>query len=106
MRFAKAILLASLGIALCPAAQAQQTQSRLFEITKSHKLRVCTFTGYYAISFRNPQTQKLEGIDIDLAGSLAKSLGAELQFGTEAFRQRTCKIDVDAFQLLGLRIAE
>ena len=45
MRCAKAILLASLGIAACPAAQAQQTQSRLFEVTKSHKLRVCTFTG-------------------------------------------------------------
>jgi ABC-type amino acid transport substrate-binding protein len=102
MRFVKAILLASLGIALCPAAQAQQTQSRLFEITKSHKLRVCTFTGYYAISFRNPQTQKLEGIDIDLAALLAKSLGAELQFvetnfGTFIADVQTNKCDVAMF---------
>src|SRR5258708_30343219 len=102
MRFAKASLLASLGITTCPAAQAQQSQSRLFEVTKSHKLRVCTFTGYYAISFRNPQTQKLEGIDIDLAVSLAKSLGAELQFvetnfGTFIADVQTNKCDVAMF---------
>jgi cyclohexadienyl dehydratase len=85
MRPARTFLLATLAVAalwsgLSAGAQAQQTQSRLFEVTKSHKLRVCTFTGYYAISYRNPQTSQLEGIDIDLANALAKSLGADLQF--------------------------
>ena len=39
-------------------AEAQQTQSRLFEVTKSKKLRVCQFPLYYSISFRNPKTGK------------------------------------------------
>jgi cyclohexadienyl dehydratase len=76
-------LLAATG--LCSNAVAQQTQSHLFDITKRHTLRVCTYPGYYAISFRNPQTQQLEGIDIDLANLLAKSLGADLQFVETSF---------------------
>lgn len=86
MRFVRTILLATLATAalctgaLCAGAQAQQTQSRLFEITKNHLLRVCTFDGYYAISFRDPTTGQLQGIDIDLANALAKSLDAKLQF--------------------------
>ena len=66
-------------------SSAQQTQSRLFDITKSRTLRVCTYPGYYAISYRNPQTQQLEGIDIDLANTLAKSLDAKLQFVETSF---------------------
>jgi cyclohexadienyl dehydratase len=76
-------LLAATG--LCSNALAEQTRSHLFDITKRHTLRVCTYTGYYAISFRNPQTQLLEGIDIDLANLLAKNLGAELQFVETSF---------------------
>jgi cyclohexadienyl dehydratase len=66
-------------------AQAQQTQSRLFDITKTHALRVCTYPGYYAISYRNPQTQQLEGLDVDLANALARSLSANLQFVETSF---------------------
>jgi ABC-type amino acid transport substrate-binding protein len=72
-------------IGLASSAVAQQTQSHLFEITKHHILRVCTYPGYYAISFRNPQTQQLEGIDIDLANLLAKVLGSKLQFVETSF---------------------
>ena len=39
-------------------AEAQQTQSRLYEVTKSKKLRVCQFPLYYSISFRNPKTAR------------------------------------------------
>ena len=45
-------------------AEAQQTQSRLFEVTKSKKVRVCQFPLYYSISFRNPKTGEIEGIDV------------------------------------------
>lgn len=81
MRFSTIALLAGISIAAVGStAQAQSVQSRLFEITKNHVLRVCTFTGYYAIAFRDPKTQQLTGIDIDLANDLAKSLDAKLQF--------------------------
>src|ERR1700704_3911492 len=64
---------------------AQQTQSRLFEVTKSKKLRVCQFPLYYSISFRNPKTGEIEGIDADLSKELAKELGAELEIVESSF---------------------
>lgn len=67
------------------AVMAQQTQSRLFEITKSKKLHVCMYPLYYAISFRDPKTNELKGLDIDLAKELAKDLGAQLQFVESGF---------------------
>lgn len=73
-----------LGLFAAPG-HAQQTQSRLFEVTKNKKLRVCMYPLYYAISFRNPKTNELSGIDIDLAKELATELGAELQFVESSF---------------------
>ena len=66
-------------------AEAQQTQSRLFEVTKSHKLRVCQFPLYYSISFRNPKTGEIDGIDADLAKELAKELDAKLEIVETSF---------------------
>jgi cyclohexadienyl dehydratase len=53
--------------------------SRLDQVLASHVLRVCTTGDYKPYSFLRPDGQ-FEGIDIDLAGSLAKSLGAQPQF--------------------------
>jgi cyclohexadienyl dehydratase len=74
-----------LAAAVPNAASAQQTQSRLFEVTKSKKLRVCMYPVYYAISFRDPKTNELKGLDIDLAGELAKELGVQLEFVESSF---------------------
>jgi ABC-type amino acid transport substrate-binding protein len=74
----------AIAVATIPAS-AQQTQSRLFEITKNKKLRVCMYPLYYAISFRNPKTNELTGLDIDLAKELANDLGAEPQFVESSF---------------------
>src|ERR1700753_4210738 len=84
----KAILgmLAAIGvIAVALPAEAQQTQSRLFEITKSKKLRVCQFPLYYSISFRDPKTGEIEGIDADLSKELAKELDAKLEIVETSF---------------------
>ena len=76
----------ALACALIPdRASAQQVQSRLFEVTKSKKLRVCMYPLYYAISFRDPKTNELKGLDVDLAGELAKELGAQLEFVESSF---------------------
>src|SRR5258707_2119651 len=78
--------LAVLGLmAAALPAGAQQTQSRLYEVTKSKKLRVCQFPLYYSISFRNPKTGKIEGIDADLAEELAKELDAKLEIVESSF---------------------
>ena len=76
--------------------------SRLNEITKSKKLRVCQFPLYYSISFRNPKTGVIEGIDADLAKELAKDLGAKLEivessFGTFIADLQANKCDIGMF---------
>ena len=64
------------GLLIGSGAEAQQQlQSRLYEVTKNKKLRVCQYPLYYSISFRNPTSGKIEGIDADLALELAKELG-------------------------------
>lgn len=58
---------------------------RLKRIETSKTLRVCIWPDYYGISFRNPKTQQLAGIDIDNARDLAKDLGVEVQFIDSSF---------------------
>jgi ABC-type amino acid transport substrate-binding protein len=82
VRAAAAILAVSLAAS---PGHAQQTQSRLFDVTKNKKLRVCMYPLYYAISFRDPKTNELNGLDIELARELANELGAELQFVESSF---------------------
>lgn len=94
--------LVAVALSATPPAEAQQAQSRLFEVTKNHVLRVCTFPGYYAISYRDPATGKLTGIDIDLSQELGKELGAEVQyvetsFGTFIADLQANKCDVGMF---------
>ena len=82
MKFAMltAIVLAGMG------AQVQATEaSRLERIASAKELRVCIWPDYYGISYRNPKTQQLEGIDIDLAAALAKDLSATLRFVDSSF---------------------
>ncbi|SAK42685.1 prephenate dehydratase [Caballeronia hypogeia] len=63
-----------------PAAPAPVvTPTRLDDVLARHTLRVCTTGDYKPYSFLKPDGQ-FEGIDIDLANSLAKSLGAQAEF--------------------------
>ena len=78
-------LAAMFGLTASTGAGAQQTQSRLYEVTKSKKLRVCQFPLYYSISFRNPKSGEIEGIDADLAKELAKELDAKLEIVESSF---------------------
>ncbi|WP_020203762.1 MULTISPECIES: ABC transporter substrate-binding protein [Cupriavidus] len=79
------VLLAGAAALSAAPASAQQTQSRLFEITKSRKLPVCIYPLYYAISFRDTKTNALTGLDIDMARELGKELGAEVEFVESGF---------------------
>lgn len=80
---AGALLLAA-GLSATPAT-AQQTQSRLFEVTKSKRLRVCQYPLYYSISYRDPKSGEIVGIDADLAKELAKELDAKLEIVESSF---------------------
>lgn len=59
--------------------------SRLDRINASKVVRVCIWPDYFSITYRNPKTQQLSGIDIDMAKELGKDLGVEVQFVDSSF---------------------
>jgi cyclohexadienyl dehydratase len=96
--------LITMAIASVLPAYSQQTQSRLFEITKNKRLRICVYPLYYAISFRDPKSNDLKGTDVDLAKELAGELGAqpefvESSFGTFSADLQSNKCDIAMFAL-------
>ena len=54
-------------------------------VLKTHNLRVCIWPEYYSISYVNPRTQKLTGIDVELAHAFAASLDAKPEFIPSSF---------------------
>ena len=59
--------------------------SRLDAIKSGKVVRVCIWPDYYGITYRNPKTLQLTGIDIDMANELGKDLGATVHFVDSSF---------------------
>lgn len=57
----------------------------LDQIEASKTLRVCVWPDYFGISYRDPKTRGLVGIDIDLARALADELKVGLEFVDSSF---------------------
>lgn len=57
----------------------------LDRVKATKTVRVCIWPDYYGITFRNPKTQQLSGIDIDLSAEFAKDLGVQLQHVDSSF---------------------
>lgn len=68
-------------------APARADTSRLQKILDAKEIRVCIWPDYYGITFRNPKTRILSGIDIDLSAELAKDLGVALKYVDSSFPQ-------------------
>ena len=78
----------ALSLTLAPAvSRAQSSGGHLERIAASHELRVCIWPDYYGISYRNPRTQQLEGIDIEQAQALAHDLNARVRWVDSSFAQ-------------------
>ncbi len=82
----------------------------LERIQSSGTVRVCIWPDYYGITFRNPRTQQLVGIDIELSVDLAHDLGAKLQYVESSFpkliddlTQDRCDIAMHAVAVLPAR---
>jgi ABC-type amino acid transport substrate-binding protein len=73
MRFVAQIILASCLISFANAEPARI--GNLDRILSAHTLRVCIWPDYFSITYRNPKTQQLSGIDIDLAKAFSKDIG-------------------------------
>lgn len=86
-----AVALALAGALLAAPVQAQapaQTQTQTLErVRASGKLKVCIWPDYYGVTYRNPRTQQLGGIDIDLSAELARELGVTLEHVESSFPQ-------------------
>jgi ABC-type amino acid transport substrate-binding protein len=82
-----ATLLAFMLAALAPHDSFTQSLpgAHLDRLQAKHTVRVCIWPDYYGITYRNPKTQVLSGIDIDLANELGKDLGVAVQFVDSSF---------------------
>jgi len=67
------------------AMPAQAAPSRLERVQADARVRVCIWPDYYGITYRNPKTQKLSGIDIEMATELGKDLGVDVEFVDSSF---------------------
>ncbi len=107
LRIAFTSALASLM--LCAAAVAGPAQER---VSARHTVRVCIWPDYYGITFRNPRTQQLTGIDIDLSAELGKDLKAKVEYVESSFatlvedlRADRCDVGMFAIGMLPQRMA-
>ena len=64
---------------------AMASDGKLQKIAEQKQLRVCSWPDYYAISFRNPRTGALEGLDAELAQAFADDLGVRLTVVESSF---------------------
>ncbi|MDE2416306.1 MAG: amino acid ABC transporter substrate-binding protein [Burkholderiales bacterium] len=87
MCFSKKLGLWAFGIVTLVAAvqAAEPARGHLERIAASKIMRVCIWPDYYSITYRNPKTQQLSGIDIDLARELGKDLGVSVEFVDSSF---------------------
>lgn len=75
----------SLAILVTLLATPLHASSLLHTIHNEKILSVCHWPEYYSITYRNPRTGTLEGIDIDLARELARDLGVSVRHVPSAF---------------------
>jgi len=74
-----ALLAGALG---CWGAIAGEVQDR---VQARGEMKVCIWPDYQRISFRDPRSGQLSGLDIDLAAALASDLRAKLRFVDSSF---------------------
>lgn len=78
-------LLSALGSVLASTQAHASNTDLLQQIQQRQLLRVCIWPEYFAISYRNPRTGDLEGLDVELAQQLAQRLGVDLKFVDSSF---------------------
>ena len=79
--FAAPLLLALAAAAPLPSAAGPVSD----RVKASGTVRVCIWPDYYGVTFRNPRTQQLGGIDIELSAALAQDLQAKLEYVDSSF---------------------
>jgi len=75
----------ALSLAALLAPWAAQAGPVLDRIHGNGVVKVCIWPDYYGITYRNPRTQQLTGIDIELSAELAKDLKVKLEYVESSF---------------------
>jgi cyclohexadienyl dehydratase len=78
-----------------PAVAGTAELERLQRVLDAGELRVCVWPAYYGITYRNPKTGQLSGIDIDIATALGKELGVRVRFVDSSFPLLVDKLITD-----------
>lgn len=94
LRIVVVLWLAVAAILSLPATAA--AESRLDRVRTAGVMRVCIWPDYYGITYRNPKTGELSGIDIDMAGQLARDLGVGVRFIDSSFADLLTDLSRDA----------
>ena len=64
-------------------------ESRLDRIIDEKRVRVCIWPEYFGVTYRDPATLELRGVDIDLALELGRELNVGVEFVDSNFPQLT-----------------
>ena len=96
------------AVALLITISSPALAGQLDRIKADNVVRVCHWPAYYAISFYNSKSGKLEGIDVGLAHELANDLGVELKFVKTSFATFIKDIQADKcdIAMFGVGITE
>ncbi|MCG2585959.1 ABC transporter substrate-binding protein [Massilia sp. TS11] len=81
MRSLSLAIWACLLLSIVPA----QAATRLNRIKAAGTVRVCIWPDYYSITYRDPKTQELGGVDIEMARALGQELGVRVAFVDSSF---------------------
>ena len=72
---------------LCFVAANADAMPRLQRVIEARELRVCIWPEYYGVTYRNPKTRLLSGLDIDIAAELGKDLGVAVRYVDSSFQK-------------------
>lgn len=81
----KKALLIFTALSCWAVSQSGWADSRLQAVKAQGLVKVCIWPGYFSISYRNPRTNTLEGVDIEMARAFAEYLGVQLEFVESSF---------------------
>ena len=85
VKTAKFLARCALTLYSLAAISQDKPSPRLTQIQANKAVRVCIWPDYYSITYRNPKTLALSGVDIDMANELVKDLGVGVQFVDSSF---------------------
>ena len=75
------------NLTIVSTSYAQATPTRMDKIKSSKELRVCIWPEYYSITYRNPKTRQLSGIDIAISKDLGREMGVSIRYIDSNFAQ-------------------